>query len=283
MGQKSSGQNRPLTFQPLSADQRAEFIDACATAREGFEDAINLVRIHNERHDTGPTAPLGTLNRLTAMLSVRAWESLIREIRTLCAEDPTPEQLESLRRFGGFARFKHETQHNALRVLHDAGAVDLPDCWRIWVPSTGQGRTVRFGQRAHGITGEAGDELCRQVNWWVEVRNGVAHNNPSILAPGTDWEVASLTRNTNREPGEPYWQPAKTINTTTARFSLALFLQLADQSIRALARAAGFDRQDELMLPTAWLDGYACEQVPTTDTPDLLLGFSKSLATSHPA
>lgn len=262
---------------PLSAGQRAEFAQACRNVREGFGDVVNLVRIHNEWHDTGPASPLGTLNRLTAMLSVAAWESLIREIRVLT--HPEADEQTRLRwRAKVYSRIEKDSKQkpiDALTVLQGAGAADVPDCWRVWVPTTGHGRTVRFKLRAQGLHGDAGRQLREQANWWIEVHNGVAHHNPGILEPEDDWKVTSLRR--DREPGKAYWQPAQTINTTTARFCLALFLQLADQSIRAVARNAGFEHREELLLPPAWLQGHACDTPPAQDKPELRLGFGRSL------
>ncbi|MFD4428334.1 hypothetical protein [Nocardia sp. NPDC058497] len=84
------------------------------------------------------------------------------------------------------------------------------------------------------------DDLAEFVDFWIDVRNKLVHQGFPQL---DDWVVPSDART------------GKTVNTTNAREAFAVFLQLADQTIRVIAEVAGFRDPSELHLPEVWLRG----------------------------
>ncbi|QDQ97120.1 hypothetical protein [Tomitella fengzijianii] len=107
------------------------------------------------------------------------------------------------------------------------------------------------------------DELVNLVSFWIKVRNSVSHQAFPQLR---DWKVQ-----TDASDG-------KTINTTTARMAFTLFLQLADQTIQAVCRTAGFENPEELWLPQDWLSGTVSPGRGVTDPDERVLWRGRSLA-----
>ncbi|MFI1461413.1 hypothetical protein [Nocardia carnea] len=71
----------------------------------------------------------------------------------------------------------------------------------------------------------------------------------------------------------------RTINTTLARSTFTMFLQLADQTIRGITEAAEYNDPNELWLPEDWLTGAIRPQRGVTEPDQLQLWFGRSLVT----
>ena len=207
----------------LPPGRRPEFAVACAGARAGFQDVVNLAMVADGLRHRDEPDPRITLNRLIAFGSVRTWERFVRDL----GGTGRGERVGCLR--GG----------PAAGVLAGASGGRLPAAWRIAFPLAGAGTTLAFGpDRLTGID----DDLGAAVDWWVNARHGLPHRR---LPRDTAWPV----------PTDAYDSDGTDVGPTTARFALTLFLQLTDQSIRVLADAAGMARPEELWLPAHWTAG----------------------------
>lgn len=222
----------------LTPGRRPEFAAACAEARAGFQDVVNLAVVADGLEHREEPDPRTTLNRLIAFLSVRTWERFVRDVRAVSGGsrdgggDRPADRLGCLR------------AGPAAGVLAAASGGLLPAAWRVAFPHSGTGTTLTFGPAR--LTG-TDDDLCAAVDWWVNARHGLPHRR---LPRDNAWPV----------PTDAYDSGGRDVGPTTARFALTLFLQLTDQSIRVLADAAGMARADELWLPGHWLAGRASEE-----------------------
>ncbi|TCK25485.1 hypothetical protein [Pseudonocardia endophytica] len=223
----------------LTPGRRPEFAAACAGARAGFQDVVNLAVVADGLQNRDEPDPRTTLNRLIAFGSVRAWERFVRDL----AGGTRGDRLGCLR--GG----------PAAGVLAGLSGGRLPAGWRIAFPRSGTGTTLAFGPER--LTG-TDDDLGAAVDWWVNARHGLTHRR---LPRDHAWPVDT----------DAYDSDGADVGATTARFALALFLQLADQSIRVLADAAGMARPEELWLPAHWTAGRATAEA---DAPPLWTGIA---------
>jgi hypothetical protein len=210
----------------LTPGRRPEFASACAEARAGFQDVVNLAVVADGLEHRDEPDPRTTLNRLIAFGSVRAWERFVRDV---AGGVRRVERLGCLR--GG----------PAAGVLAGASGGRLPAEWRIAFPLSGTGTALTFGPER--LTG-TDDDLGAAVDWWVNARHGLPHRR---LPRDTAWPV----------PTDAYDTDGTDVGPTTARFALTLFLQLTDQSIRVLADAGGMARPEDLWLPAHWTAGRA--------------------------
>jgi hypothetical protein len=210
----------------LTPGRRPEFAAACAEARAGFQDVVNLAVVADGLEHRDEPDPRTTLNRLIAFGSVRAWERFVRDV---AGGARGGERLGCLR--GG----------PAAGVLAGASGGRLPAEWRIAFPLSGTGTALTFGPER--LTG-TDDDLGAAVDWWVNARHGLPHRR---LPRDTAWPV----------PTDAYDTDGTDVGPTTARFALTLFLQLTDQSIRVLAAAGGMARPEDLWLPGHWTAGRA--------------------------
>lgn len=219
----------------LTPGQRPEFATACEQARSGFGEAADLVLVADEvTARSGPDRRVATLNRLVAFRAVLTWERFVLDVGSLSGAAPRVEgdagRLACLRPLG-------PEQGTAHRVLAAASGGRLPDAWRIRFPAPETDATLSFAPQSG-----PSEDLAAAVDWWVRTRHGVAHRR---LPRDVAWPVRTGAHDSD----------GRSVDATTARFALALFLQLVDQSIRVIAREAGMAREEDLWLPEHWLRG----------------------------
>ncbi len=226
------------TYLPIVAAQRHQFASVCSDARDAFRDVFDLVLIHNEQQ-VSRNQPRTTLNSAIAMFSVAAWERFVSHVGQITDATHThpfegPGLVQSRGAYLGSD--KHGTP--AVKILNGASAGTIPANWRIRLPHSGSGKRLSFEPACTGLD----PRLIEVANWWIGIRNGVAHRTlPAVL----NWVYVS-------NAGD--WEGG-TINTTLARFALTLFLQLVDQSIRTIADSVGLSDPRDLWLPEDWLSG----------------------------
>ncbi|MDN5916683.1 MAG: hypothetical protein L0I76_16525 [Pseudonocardia sp.] len=219
----------------LTPGQRPEFAMACAEAVSGFGEVVDLVLVADEvTARSGPDPRVATLNRLVALRAVVAWERFVREVGALSGSGPSIEddagRLACLGPDGG-------DDGAARRVLAAASGGRLPQALSIRFPAPETNASLTFAT----VTGASGD-LAAAVDWWVRTRHGVAHRG---LGRNVAWPVRTVAHDSD----------GRSVDPTTARFALTMFLQLVDQSIRVIAQEAGMVREEDLWLPARWLRG----------------------------
>jgi len=249
----------------INAAQRDTFADICEDTRRGFTCIIDLLLIHNEKRVSG-LQPRATLNQLIAMQSVSTWERLVSDVGGLARREQRDGRpaLPGVVDSRGFSRLSNDTNggsSTAVSTLSAASGRMIPDCWQIRIPTNGRGKELSFGRTTTGLD----PQLAELVDWWVDVRNGVAHRSMPQLAK---WIWVT----------DAYAKDGHTINTTSARAAFTLFLQLSDQAIRALVEAAEFSNPNQLLLPEDWLAGNIQPQRGVTDPEQLRLWRGRSLA-----
>ena len=218
----------PLTG-PLTPDQREPFEEVCRYTREAFQDAIDLVLIHNETQVRGDQ-PRTSLNPLIVLLAVAGWERFILEVRAAALHTASAQWIVGTARprpRGGQARYSNAVTE----VLAPLSGGALPQSWQVRVFTRWKGASPQSARLCSG----ADPELEQHVNEWINLRNRVAHR----CLP---------------QDGAPFWSSdadAHTIQAGEARIALAELVQLVDQAIVAISSAAGFDRA-RLRLPAGW-------------------------------
>ncbi|PWU50783.1 hypothetical protein DLJ47_23310 [Micromonospora sp. S4605] len=220
----------PTPPSPLTPQQRSAFIEICADAKAGFEDALDLVLIHNER-DVRGNQPRRKLNPLTVLLAVAAWERFVVDVGAL-----------SRGQWSEPGRHKKENRDAyldaALKVLGPASGEALPGAWRIRAFSRWRGKCPEGAVTLDCSDPEQMAELQRDVHAWINLRNKVAHRcMAQDLISGPYYRSDAETH---------------TIQAGEARAALAEMLQLVDQSILAIVAASGFPKPDRFRLPAAW-------------------------------
>jgi hypothetical protein len=253
----------PTAYRSLGPADRDPFAQICGHARSGLRDVIDLMLIHNEQSVRGDQ-PRSTLNRLIAFLSVAAWERFIADLggmsqAPISGPHPAPGTTNS-RRGGAYLSAQKTGSGNAVDVLDGTSTGSLPGHLRLRLPESGSGKRLTFGQPLTGMH----PDLVDSVNWWIGLRNGVAHR--SVAKMPTWLYVSDATAS-----------QGKTVNTTTARFAFALFAQLMDRSMQGVAEAAGMTRPAELGLPADWLTGQLLPSRGVTDPDQLRLWSGPSL------
>lgn len=228
---------------PLSTEQERHFTEVCADARTGFRNAIDLVLIHNERTVRG-NQPRTTLNPLTVLLAVSAWERFVVDLRALAlGEWGKPGLARPDRRASRVAWLGHPNNParpgHAQQLIAELTGHRLPGSWMV---RSFDGWAGTRPQVARELSGTAPVELADQVDAWIRLRNAVAHR--------------ALAQD---EAAGPYFESdaanSHTIQAGWARTVLAVFLQLTDQAIVAVAAAAGFARATRHRLPAQWFAG----------------------------
>lgn len=218
----------PLTG-PLTRAQREPFEEVCRYTREAFQDAIDLVLIHNETRVRGDQ-PRASLNPLIVLLAVAGWERFILEVRAAALHAASDEWTVGTARprpRGGQARYGDAVSE----VVAPLSGGALPAGWQVRVFTRWKGVSPQGARLCSG----ADPELEQHVNEWINLRNKVAHR----CLP---------------QDGTPFWSSdadAHTIQAGEARIALAELVQLVDQAIVAISSAAGFEPA-RLRLPAGW-------------------------------
>ncbi len=212
---------------PAAEGSFAEIFD---DVRKGLSDAIDLVLIHNERPVRG-NQPRATLNPLTLLLSVAAWERFIADTSYLAAQGSL-EAVGHVRSAGGGAYLNGNgsggAAARALGALTDGA---LPSGFRVRVFESWVGKDPRSPRI---VTGE---ELGVYVDDAIRHRNGVAHRALPRAA-----ERAVFTSDARKHTVQAGW----------ARAVVAMFVQAIDQASQFIGESAGFQRS--YRLPSAWFE-----------------------------
>ncbi|MGW5647975.1 hypothetical protein [Saccharopolyspora sp. NPDC003762] len=120
-----------------------------------------------------------------------------------------------------------------LEVLSGASGGRLPTVWKVRTFERYRGKNPQSPVELRGTDLEV---LSKEVSAWITLRNKVAHRcMPQITDPYFDSDAASPT-----------------IQAGWARTVLAVFLQLTNQTIVAIAAEARFERPEQYLLPAAW-------------------------------
>ena len=234
--------------QPLGQRDLAPFAEICADSRHGFEDALDLVLIHNE-HDVKGNQPRRKLNPLIVLLAVAAWERFVVDVHALMSGEW---------REPGFHPKENRAAYldSAVRVLGPVSAGALPSSWKVRAFGGWRGKSPRAAVLLDCTVAEQRKELERDIAAWINLRNKVAHR----CMP---------------QDQDPYWRSdadTHTIQAGEARAALAEFLQLTDQTIVAIGTAAGFPDVEKLRLPVSWFVAEPPPGLRGIDQPGTLWG-----------
>jgi hypothetical protein len=215
-------------FHPLGQGHRGHFEEICADTRSGFEDAIDLVLLHNER-DVRGNQPRRKLNPLIVLLAVAAWERFVVDVQALGSVEW---------RGPGMHRKANRAAYldSATKVLGPLSGGALPSGWRIRAFGGWRGKSPQGAVLLDCAAADQQEELERDIEAWINLRNKVAHR----CMP---------------QDRDPYWvsdADAHTIQAGEARAGLAELLQLTDQSIVGIATAAGYGDTGRFRLPASW-------------------------------
>lgn len=240
---------------PLSADQEPQFAELCGDARAGLTEAIDLVLIHNEKEVRG-VQPRATLNPLTVLLAVSAWERFVADVRALACNKWRGVGLHSAENGGAYLGQRDDpTRPGKARTTLEAVSGDrLPDAWQV---RTFRGWRGKHPQQAALLTGNDPSGLATEVDEWIRLRNAVAHR--------------CLPQN-GLDPYRKADAKAHTIQAGWARTVLAVMLQLTDQAIAAIAEEAGYSRPDRFRLPVQWFEAEAPAGLRGVTEPGVLWG-----------
>jgi hypothetical protein len=235
----SSTRHGPATsndgiYRHVRPEDREAFAAICSQARDNLAIAIDMILVHNERDVRGPV-PRTSLNLPIISFSVAAWERLITDLRYLTAENLKFTGAGEADSQGAYLT-RGTGRLSTLKVLDGASDGHVPKDWLIYLPTSGSGKSLRFGTAQQG----ASHDLADSVDFWIRCRNHVVHRR----VPG------SLTWAYESDASD-----SKTFNTTMARIAMTTFLQMIDQTIGGIAAAGRLTSPEELRLPKQWLDG----------------------------
>jgi hypothetical protein len=254
--------NGPVV-QSVDATQEAEFAELCRDTFLGFRNAIDLVLIHNEE-DVRGVQPRAVLNDLTVLLAVAAWERFVVDVRALPARQWITAGLH--KKVDGIAYLGQKDYPArpgpARTILERAPGGRLPGAWTVTSFGDYRGKSPRIPRCLAGDLDVA--ELAEQADAWIRLRNSVAH------------------RCMAQDLQDPYWKSdakSHTIQAGWARAVLALFLQISDQAIAAIAAEARFPQPRLYRLPPEWFLDEAPAGLRGTTEPNILWGGS---ALMHP-
>ena len=126
----------------------------------------------------------------------------------------------------------------------------LPQAWRLRNFGGWRGTAPT---RPHDLTSSEPVAPDNAVDKSIRLRNSVAHQ----------------TLAQNAYEGPLYWSDAQshTIQAGWARLVLALFLQLTQQTMKAVATAAGYSASTEHRLPASWFAGETPRRLRGVDNP----------------
>lgn len=246
----------PATGTSSLLGKEQQFQLACKAARVDLGEALDLVLIHNER-DVRGTQPRSSLNPVTVLLAVAAWERLIADVDHLASS--------KLWAGPGAGRSPHRAARLdvAARVLGAASGGLLPDGWRVRAHENWRGKTPTRPVVLAGTD----PQLSDLVDDYVDLRHAVAHR--AYLQKGYQGS---------------YWHSdadGHTVQAGAARAALALFIQLVDQSIAAigtaLAQAGAPVDPQTLALPAWWFDTHPPAGARGIDAPGQLWGSADLL------
>ena len=240
----------------LNAAQESEFSELCRDTYNGFRNALDLVLIHNEK-DVRGKQPRAVLNDLTVLFAVAAWERFVVDVQALGARKWTGAGLH--KKADGIAYLGQKDDHArpgpARVILDHASGGRLPANWTIASFGDWRGKSPRSVRKLHGSCDIA--QLAEQADAWIRLRNSVAH------------------RCMAQDLKDPYWKSdadSHTIQAGWARAVLALFLQLTDQAIAAIAAEAGFPQPELYRLPGEWFLDEAPAGLRGVEEPNVLWG-----------
>jgi hypothetical protein len=240
----------------LSIRQETGFADLCEDTRSGFRNAVDLVLIHNEK-DVRGNQPRAVLNDLTIVLAVAAWERFVVDVQALGTRKWTGPGHH--RKTDGIAYLGHPSDPAkpgpARMILDHASGGRLPADWTVVSFWDWRGKSPRSLRKLDGGTEMA--QLAEQADAWIRLRNSVMH------------------RCMAQDLKDPYWKSdadSHTIQAGWARAVLALFLQLTDQAIAAIAAEAGFPQPDVYRLPEEWFLSEAPAGLRGVREPNVLWG-----------
>ena len=244
--------SRLSQYRALTQTDRPAFAEACAHARAGFSDAIDLLLIHNEREVRG-NQPRTALNPLTVLLSVAAWERFVVDLKAIC-----------LGRFTGAGKYDEYERRwhgankgakgaTALVVLGAASGGRLPDQWSVRTFSGWRGKTPTGSYQLSGANQRV---LTGEIDTWINLRNKVAH----WCLPQDDQATAGWESDAD----------TATIQSGEARITLSLFVQLVDQAIVAISDASGLSEAGRLRLPAEWFAATPPAGFRRLETPGVL-------------
>lgn len=245
---------------PLQPSAEPQFAELCRDTQTGFSDALDLVLIHNEQEVRG-NQPRSTLNPLTVLLAVAAWERFLVDLRAVALGKWTEpglfgkRQAEKLHQPAWLGTFEDSAKPgNAQKLLSALTGDRLPEAWLVrtfagWTGKSPQGPSVLGGSDAA--------RLAQEVDAGIMLRNAIAHR-----AMAQDKEVGPYR--------ESDAEKSHTVQAGWARTVLGVFLQLTDQAIVATAHEAGFE-SEQYRLPAAW---FAAEpsKLRGVETPGVLWG-----------
>jgi len=249
------------------AGREHDFYAVCSSAREALGEAIDLLLLHNERQVRG-NQPRKSLNPVTVLLAVAAWERFVVDIRALSGQSRSSWQGPGFdRQIGGVAELA-----KAAPVLNVASAGRLPEAWRIQVFQGWRGKTPTHAATVRGATnpGLHQDQLAAAVLDYIKLRHSVAHRAyPQHAYTGSWWDGDAV---------------GDTVQAGAARGALAVFLQLIQQSIQAITAAlianGSLVDRDAVALPTWWFRTDPPAGVRGVASPGRLWGTTDLIALS---
>lgn len=188
-------------------------------------------RSHPQREACTGKQPRATLNPLTLLLSVAAWERFIADTSHLAAQGSL-EAVGHVRSVGGGAYLDGNGAGGAAaRTLGALTDGTLPSGFRVRVFESWAGKEPRSPRT---VTGK---ELGVYVDDAIRHRNGVAHR---ALPRAADRAVYTSDAKTH------------TVQAGWARAVVAMFVQAIDQAAQHIATSAGFQRR--YRLPSGWFE-----------------------------
>lgn len=220
---------------PLPEWKEAGFSAIHADARRGLSDALDLIIIHNEKAVRG-NQPRATLNGLTILLAVAAWERFIADCRALqlcecCSADhPCTFVPGNQRSSGGGAYLRTKDGRVSAAAATLSGLTDgrLPGAFRV-VSFNGWS-----GVRPTVPVEVTGMDLAAPVFDAIGYRNGVAH------------------RSLSQQPSISDAEKSVTIQAGHSRAVVALMLQIISQATQGIVEAADFS--GSYAFPSAWFE-----------------------------
>ncbi len=236
--------------------QEAEFADLCDDTCNGFRNALDLVLIHNEK-DVRGKQPRAVLNDLTVVIAVAAWERFVVDMQALGAQQWTGAGLHKKQNGIAYLGQKSDPAKPgpARMILDRVSGGRLPADWAVVSFLDWRGKSPRNSRKLDG--GPQIAQLAEQADAWIRLRNSVAH------------------RCMAQDLKDPYWKSdadSHTIQAGWARAVLALFLQLTDQAIAAIAAEAGFPQPDLYRFPEEWFLDEAPAGLRGVSEPNILWG-----------
>ena len=249
MTQDDSARNHETIFPPENKEIFEDgFAGIFKDAKRGLRDALDLILIHNE-HEVRGKQPRSTLNPLTLLLSIAAWERFISDCGSLLESLTRENSNSKIKYFAGpglrstpqgsayLAHDRKTTVPRSVDTLRNLTDGRLPGGFRIrgFMSWTGKYPTNPVVYR--------GLEVAEPLGEAIRYRNGVAHRALPQLPAISDAENST------------------TIQAGYARAVFALTMQLINQSSIIISETNGF--RSIHRLDSEWFHGH----------PSLLRGY----------